>query len=582
MPSWRRGSFGTSSYSLTTSSSEPYYFGGGGSFSGSASSGSLTSGSQSTIAAAVYHYSITNASGQTGYAANGDLLAYTDSVMGAWTFSYDQLNRLGGAAVARAVGGTDSLFYCWSYDSFGNRLSQAGSNLQFQSGGSCQPQSSGTYTNVASSFNAQNQMTQTNARGVSVAPGYDAAGDVTADGANQYLYDAEGRICASFSGTTGIMTQDIYDAAGARVAKGTITSFTCDQTTNGFIQTNQYILGPAGEQLTEMTVASGAETWLHTNIYAGGSLIGTYENDGTGPHFRLTDWLGTMRAQTNYAGALEQTCQSLPFGETPTPCTRATEQLFTGKERDTETGNDYFGARYYNSNVGRWMSPDWSVEVEPVPYAKLDDPQSLNLYSYVYNNPVRGVDVEGHFGETDLDLALNQLGSMEQAATGWAKAIAKSEQQASSAVPLKDNKGTEVHGANGSVALVPSNFNIKAVIKAGTTDQVLRMSMPELGAAKTANDLAKFRRGGDWDLQRLGGKFDDRYTDSATILIGMYAAASGISRNEILSIQNEVAKGGKYAAGTIKDSTYTNLPERNVTNTDIGMSLVTSGAITGK
>jgi RHS repeat-associated protein len=60
----------------------------------------------------------------------------------------------------------------------------------------------------------------------------------------------------------------------------------------------------------------------------------------------------------------------------------------TGKELDTESGNDYFEARYYSSSVGRFLSPDWSAKVEPVPYAKLDDPQSLNLYAYVQNNPM--------------------------------------------------------------------------------------------------------------------------------------------------------------------------------------------------
>jgi RHS repeat-associated protein len=68
----------------------------------------------------------------------------------------------------------------------------------------------------------------------------------------------------------------------------------------------------------------------------------------------------------------------------------------TGKERDTESGNDYFGARYYASSMGRWMSPDWSAKAEPVPYAKLDDPQSLNLYAYARNNPVSNVDLDGH------------------------------------------------------------------------------------------------------------------------------------------------------------------------------------------
>lgn len=71
---------------------------------------------------------------------------------------------------------------------------------------------------------------------------------------------------------------------------------------------------------------------------------------------------------------------------------------FTGKERDTESGNDYFGARYYGSSMGRFMSPDWSAQVEPVPYSKLDNPQSLNLYAYVLNNPLSKDDPDGHAG----------------------------------------------------------------------------------------------------------------------------------------------------------------------------------------
>src|ERR1700743_1257181 len=68
----------------------------------------------------------------------------------------------------------------------------------------------------------------------------------------------------------------------------------------------------------------------------------------------------------------------------------------TGKERDAESGLDYFGARYLASSMGRFMSPDWAAKAEPVPYAKLDDPQSLNLYSYVRNNPLSNRDLDGH------------------------------------------------------------------------------------------------------------------------------------------------------------------------------------------
>jgi RHS repeat-associated protein len=69
---------------------------------------------------------------------------------------------------------------------------------------------------------------------------------------------------------------------------------------------------------------------------------------------------------------------------------------FTGKERDTETGLDYFGARYYGSTMGRWMSPDWSASPTPVPYAELRNPQSLNLYTYLNNSPVTRTDPDGH------------------------------------------------------------------------------------------------------------------------------------------------------------------------------------------
>jgi RHS repeat-associated protein len=68
----------------------------------------------------------------------------------------------------------------------------------------------------------------------------------------------------------------------------------------------------------------------------------------------------------------------------------------TGKERDAETGLDYFGARYFSAAQGRWTSPDWSAVPQPVPYADLKDPQTLNLYSYVRNNPLSKADVDGH------------------------------------------------------------------------------------------------------------------------------------------------------------------------------------------
>lgn len=63
----------------------------------------------------------------------------------------------------------------------------------------------------------------------------------------------------------------------------------------------------------------------------------------------------------------------------------------TGKERDSESGNDYFGARYYASSMGRFMSPDPSGLLAQKP----QNPQSWNLYTYALNNPLINLDPTG-------------------------------------------------------------------------------------------------------------------------------------------------------------------------------------------
>ncbi|MCU1284169.1 MAG: repeat-associated core domain protein [Acidobacteriales bacterium] len=108
------------------------------------------------------------------------------------------------------------------------------------------------------------------------------------------------------------------------------------------------------------------------------------------------DHLGSARMLTSPAGWPLSQGTFLPFGYEYNLQTSTNHYKFTGKERDSETLNDYFGARYYNSSSGRWLTPDWSASPVPVPYANLSDPQSLNLYGYVRNLPISHTDVDGH------------------------------------------------------------------------------------------------------------------------------------------------------------------------------------------
>jgi RHS repeat-associated protein len=82
---------------------------------------------------------------------------------------------------------------------------------------------------------------------------------------------------------------------------------------------------------------------------------------------------------------------------------------FTGKERDAESGNDYFGARYYSSAMGRFMSPDWNSDPEAVPYADYRNPQSLNLCGYLDNNPLRGRDPDGHSHQECVTVTIHNI-----------------------------------------------------------------------------------------------------------------------------------------------------------------------------
>jgi RHS repeat-associated protein len=108
------------------------------------------------------------------------------------------------------------------------------------------------------------------------------------------------------------------------------------------------------------------------------------------------DQIGSSRLMTSGGGWPVWQGTFLPYGEEYNPQIGTNHYKFTGKERDDESGLDYFGKRYYGSGLGRFITPDWAAKATAVPYAEFADPQSLNLYTYVRNIPTTRVDTDGH------------------------------------------------------------------------------------------------------------------------------------------------------------------------------------------
>ena len=124
-------------------------------------------------------------------------------------------------------------------------------------------------------------------------------------------------------------------------------------------------------------------------------------------HYYFSNHLGSANVITSALGVVQEQMDFYPFGGVAyVSGSDPNHYEFTGKERDSESGLDNFGARYFTSSMGRFMTPDWAARPTNVPYAAFGDPQSLNLYTYVRNDPVTRADADGHcfwchFGGTD-------------------------------------------------------------------------------------------------------------------------------------------------------------------------------------
>jgi RHS repeat-associated protein len=210
-----------------------------------------------------------------------------------------------------------------------------------------------------------------------------------------YYYDAENRLVW----TSGY--RYIYDGNGERVEKCQAASPTTACLTSGTTGTI-YWRGTGSDTLAE-TDLGGIQQEEY--IFFSGQRIARRDISSTGGtaglHYYFSDHLGTHGVVENATGTTcEQDIDYYPFGGVENDYCSSTSvpqnYKFTGKERDTESGLDSFGARYDASSLGRFMTPDWASSPEDVPYANFENPQSLNLYAYALNHPLQLVDTDGH------------------------------------------------------------------------------------------------------------------------------------------------------------------------------------------
>jgi RHS repeat-associated protein len=262
------------------------------------------------------------------------------------SFTYDELNRVQTAQSAAASGGD-----CWGlqfgFDVYANLLSASVTKC--------------AETALSLSVNTQNRITNTGFA-------YDAAGNTTNDGSFSYTWDAESRM------KSGAGMNYTYDGEGRRVQKS-----------SGKL----YWYGTGAEPLAESDLSGNVS---EEYIFFGGKRVARRVVSSGTVFYSLGDHLSTSRVivQASQTTACYE-ADYLPYGkERVITDTCPQNYKFTGKERDAESGLDYFGARSYASAFGRFQTPD-----EPFIDQHLGEPQSWNLYAYVRNNPLIYVDPTG-------------------------------------------------------------------------------------------------------------------------------------------------------------------------------------------
>jgi RHS repeat-associated protein len=184
----------------------------------------------------------------------------------------------------------------------------------------------------------------------------------------------------------------------------------------------------------------------------------------------------------------------------------------TGKERDAESGRDFFEARYYSGAQGRFTSAD-----EPLAYQYESDPQTWNLYTYGRNNPLKFVDPDGH--EPCVNGVNPENGNI---------CVVHTEKPKSDDVPLTpyaqefyNQMSNRRQASNGLIAGFAIADAVLATTYLGTyVPALLIRAAPAAAAALpvlSGTNAQKLRQAGEF-VARMEGSFQDKVTAMVKLL----------------------------------------------------------------